>query len=66
MSQMSRGPVPGQASTERKNMFTDMFDLGRVGKTNAGDYTCQVSLGTSSTSTTVTLIVVGELTSITW
>ena len=29
MFQMSRDPVPGQASTERKNVFTDMFDLGR-------------------------------------
>ena len=62
---MSHGPVPGQASTERKNIFTDVFDLGRVGKSNAGDYTCQVSLGSSSVSSTVTLIVFGELTSIT-
>ena len=65
MSQMSRGPVPGQGSTERKNMFTDVFDLGRVGVSNAGAYTCQVSLGTSSMSSTLTLIVFGELTSIT-
>ena len=61
--QMSRGPVPGQ-TMENENMFTDVFDLGRVGKSNAGDYTCQVSLGTSSMSSTVTLIVFGELTSI--
>ena len=63
--QMSRGPVPGQASTERKKIFTDMFHLGRVGVSNAGAYTCQVSLGTSSLSSTITLIVFGELTSIT-
>ena len=46
-------------------IFTDMFDLGRVGVSNAGAYTCQVSLGTSSMSSTVTLIVFGELTSMT-
>ena len=61
---MSRDPVPGQAM-ENENMFTDMFDLGRVGVSNAGAYTSQVSLGTSSMSSTVTLIVFGELTSIT-
>ena len=59
--QMSRGPVAGQASM---NIFTDMFDLGRVSETNAGDYTCQVSLGSSSLSSTVTLSVIGELTNI--
>ena len=61
---ISRGPVPGQAM-ENENMFTDMFDLGRVGVSNAGDFTCQVSLGSSSINYTVTLIVFGELTSIT-
>ena len=60
--QMSRGLIPGQASI---NIFTDVFDLGRVGVSNAGAYTCQVSLGTSSLSCTVTLIVFGKLTSIT-
>ena len=64
MSQMFCGPVPGQAM-ENENIFTDVFDLGRVGVSNAGDYTCQVSLGTSSMSSTITLIVSGELTSIT-
>ena len=58
---MSRGPVAGQASM---NTFMDMFDLGRVVVSNAGDYTCQVSLGSSSKSSTVTLKVTGELTSI--
>ena len=58
---MSRGPVPGQASM---NTFMDMFDLGIIGVSNAGDYTCQVSLGSSSLSSTVTLKVSGELTSI--
>ena len=62
--QMSRGPIPGQAM-ENENIFTDMFNLGRVGVSNAGAYTCQVSLGTSSMSSTVTLIVFGESTSFT-
>ena len=57
---MSRGPLPGQASM---NIFTDMFDLDGVGASNAGAYTCQVSLGTSTLSSTVTLKVNGELTS---
>ena len=61
--QMSRGPVAGQASMENENIFTDMFNLGRVGVSNTGDYTCQVSLGSSSLSSTVSLIVFGELTS---
>ena len=56
---MSRGPVAGQASM---NTFMDIFDLGRVGASTAGDYTCQVSLGTSTLSSTVTLKVNGELT----
>ena len=60
---ISRGTVAGQAM-ENENIFTDMFNLGRVGVSNAGAYTCQVSLGTSSMSSTVTLIVSGELTSI--
>ena len=64
MSHMSRGPVAGQAM-ENENIFTDVFDLGRVGKSNAGDFTCQVSLGSSSINSTFTLIVFGELTSIT-
>ena len=58
---MSRGPVAGQASM---NTFMDMFDLGTVVVSNAGDYTCQVSIGSSSLSSTVTLNVSGELTSI--
>ena len=61
---MSRGPGAGQAM-ENENIFTDIFNLGRVGVSNAGAYTCQVSLGTSSMSSTVTIIVFGELTSIT-
>ena len=61
---ISRSPVPGQGM-ETENIFTDMFDLGRVGVSNAGAYTCQVSLGTSSRSSTFTLIVSSELTSIT-
>ena len=61
---MSRGTVAGQ-SMENENIFTDMFNLGRVGVSNAGAYTCLVSLGTSNMSSTITLIVYGELTSIT-
>ena len=61
---MSRGPVPGQAM-ENGSILTDVFNLGRVGISNAGAYTCQVTLGTSSLSSTITLIVFGELTSIT-
>ena len=61
---MSRGTVAGRAM-ENENIFTDMFNLGRVNVSIAGDYTCQVSLGTSSMSSTVTIIVFGELTSIT-
>ena len=60
---MSRGTIAGQAM-EYENIFTELFNLGRVGVSNAGDYTCQVSLGTSSMSSTVTIIVVGKLTSI--
>ena len=62
--QMSRGPVAGQAMNN-ENIFTDMFNLGRVGVSNAGNYTCQVTLGSFNISSTVTLIVFGELTSIT-
>ena len=58
---MSHGPAAGQASM---NTFMDIFQLGRVGVSNAGDYTCLVSLGSSSLSSTVTLKVTGELTSI--
>ena len=61
---MSRGPVAGQASMEYESTFTDMFNLGRVSESNEGGYTCQVSLGSSSLSFTVTVSVVGELISI--
>ena len=61
--QMSRPPVAGHVTMENDSIFTDMFDLGRVGESNAGDYTCQVSLGSSSSFLTFTLLVTGELAS---
>ena len=54
---LSQGPTipPGPAATT----FSDTLTIDRVGQSNAGAYTCQVSIGGSSGTDSTTLQVTG-------